>query len=304
VSGFTDRLLLTYWTALTIAVVLRRDRVEAWGWVLLLHAVVIAAIVVLRRRRDRWPHAHAWYPLLVPLIAFQEAAFLSTLFADGWQDHHILALEARLFDVPPTVWLGQFRSQSLSEMLQFGYLSYFLFLPLIGFVLYRRADQAPFFGVMAATMLAYIACYAVFLVFPTEGPAHTLRHLHPLPPPEGPLASLVQFIQRAGTHGNAFPSAHVAGAIVPAIFATRYAIRYAPLLFALMILLCVGAVYDRYHYVSDIAGGLVIGVAAAWFVLARATWRHRRNTAATAPESQAASSPARPGADAASHVSK
>jgi len=267
-AGFTDRLLLCYWIALAAAVFVRRARVEAWPSLLLLHAVVIGLIVVLVRNRERWPAAHAWYPLFVPLLAFQEAAYLHDLFVDSWRDQYVLEFEARIFGTPPTVWLAQFRSLSLSEMLQFGYLSYFLFLPLIGIVLYRRIDKAPFFGVMAATMLSYVVCYVIFLLFPTEGPAHTLRHLHVLPPPEGPLSSLVQFVQRAGTHGNAFPSAHVAGAIVPAIFAAKYAIRYAPLLFASLILMCGGAVYDRYHYVSDIAGGLLVGAAASWFILA------------------------------------
>lgn len=278
-SGFTDRLLLAYWSALSGAIFLRRDRVDLWAALLVIHAVVIALIVTLMRGRARWPHAHAWYPLLVPLIAFHEAAVLSHLFADGWQDRHILAFEARLFDVPPTAWLQQFRRQTFSEMLQFGYLSYFLFLPFMGFVLYRRADREPFFGLMAATMLAYVTCYVIYLAFPTEGPAHTLRHLHTQPIPEGPLASLVQVTQRAGTHGNAFPSAHIAGAVASALFAAKYAIRYAPLLFALLALMCVGAVYDRYHYASDIAGGLVIGIAATLMVMRKI----ERTTAAADP---------------------
>ena len=64
---------------------------------------------------------------------------------------------------------------------------------------------------MAATVLGYLTCYVIFLTFPTEGPAHTLRHLHTQPLPDGPLRSAVVFVQRAGTHGNAFPSAHVVG---------------------------------------------------------------------------------------------
>jgi membrane-associated phospholipid phosphatase len=267
VSGFTDRLLLIYWSVLSVAIILRRDRIEVWEELLVLHAALLALIVVLMRCRARWPHAHAWYPLLLPLIAFHETAVLHDLFVDGWQDQYILAFEARLFEVPPTVWLQQFRRQTFSEMLQFGYVSYFLFLPFIGFVLYRREDKQPFYGLMAATMLAYVVCYVIYLVFPTEGPAHTLRTLHTLPIPEGPLASLVQFTQRAGTHGNAFPSAHVAGAVVSALFAARYALRYAPLLFALLVLMCAGAVYDRYHYASDIAGGLLIGIAAALWTM-------------------------------------
>jgi membrane-associated phospholipid phosphatase len=267
--NIADRLLIGYWSLLTVAVLVQRARVEAWPWLVLLHAALIAMIVVLARGRHRWPAVHAWYPLLLPLLAFHEAAWLHDLFVDGWQDRHILAFEAWLFDVPPTVWLQQFRRQSFSEMLQFGYLSYFLFLPFLGFVLYRRSAREPFYAMIAAAMLANVVCYVIFLVFPTEGPAHTLRHLHTQPIPDGPLASLVQLTQRAGTHGNAFPSAHAAGAMVPAIFAAKYAVRYAPLLFASLALMSVGAVYDRYHYASDMAGGLLIGGAAALVMIRR-----------------------------------
>jgi membrane-associated phospholipid phosphatase len=31
--------------------------------------------------------------------------------------------------------------------------------------------------------------------------------------------------------------------------------------------MCAGAVYDRYHYASDIAGGLLIGIAAALWMM-------------------------------------
>ncbi len=200
----------------------------------------------------------------MPLIMFPEAALLHDLFVDEWRDGLILAFEAALFREPPTLWLSGFSWLALSELLQLGYLSYFLFLPVVAAILYARPDKTAFFALMAASLLGYVMCYVVFLVFPTEGPAYTLRHLHTQPLPQGPLYGLVTFIQQAGTHGNAFPSAHVAGAVVPVIFAWRYVPALVPWLLPLLLLLCVGAVYDRYHYVSDVLGGLVIGVAAAW----------------------------------------
>jgi membrane-associated phospholipid phosphatase len=147
-------------------------------------------------------------------------------------------------------------------------------------VLYSREDKAPFYGVMAATVLGYITCYVIFLIFPTEGPAHTLRHLHTQPLPDGPLHSLVAFTQRAGTHGNAFPSAHAVGAVVPVIFAWRYVPKLVPWLLPLLVLMCAGAVYDRYHYASDMVGGVLIGVAAAAFVMiaqSHPRWARRLN---------------------------
>ena len=265
-ANFTDRLLLIYFTALAAAIVVRHDRVPAWPSFLALHAIVIALIIALVLNSRRWPHARAWYPLVIPLIAFLEAALLHDIFVGEWRDRYIIAFEARLFAQPPTVWLGHRSSVVFSELLQIGYLSYFLFLPAVAAILYMRSDPRPFFNLMAAVMLGYVSCYVLFLIFPTEGPAHTLRHLHTVPLPDGPFRFAVLFIQRAGTHGNAFPSAHVVGAVVPVIFAWRFVPQLAPWLTALLLLMCVGAVHDRYHSASDMAGGLVIGGLAAWLM--------------------------------------
>jgi len=265
-TNFTDRLYLAYFTALTIAIVILRQRVPGWTSFVALNAMVITSILALVHFSRRWPHAHAWYPLLLPIIAFPEAAQLRDLLVDEWRDPYLLAIEAAVFAEPPTVWLGRFRSMLFSEIVQAGYLSYFLFLPVVAGVLYLRQGKSAFFAVMAATVLGYLACYVIFLVFPTEGPAHTLRHLHTQPVPAGPLRSAVEFLQKAGTHGNAFPSAHAVGAVVPVIFAWHHAKKLATWLLPLLVLMCVGAVYDRYHYASDMIGGIIIGVAAATFV--------------------------------------
>lgn len=252
-----------------MVIVVRRDQVAGWSSFVALHVTVIALIAVLVWWQHWWVHAHAWYPLVIPLLAFPTIALLHDVLVREWRDPYLLAFEAALFPTPPTVWLGQFSSVIFSEILQLGYLAYFLFLPIVGLILYSRPDRKPFYALMAAAMLGYVICYVTFLVFPTEGPAHTLRHLHTRPLPSGPLYSAVLFIQKAGTHGNAFPSAHVVGAVVPVIFAWRYVPKLAPGLLPLLVLMCVGAVYDRYHYASDMIAGLLIGSASAWFMLRR-----------------------------------
>jgi membrane-associated phospholipid phosphatase len=64
--------------------------------------------------------------------------------------------------------------------------------------------------------------------------------------------------EAAGRH-NAFPSAHVAGAVVALIFAWRHAPKLGLSLPPLVTLLCLGAVYDRYHYLSDVGRELSLG---------------------------------------------
>jgi membrane-associated phospholipid phosphatase len=58
--------------------------------------------------------------------------------------------------------------------------------------------------------------------------------------------------------GAAFPSSHVAIALVTVYFSFRYlrAIRWAHLIVA--ILLCVSTVYCRYHYAVDVPAGVLM----------------------------------------------
>jgi membrane-associated phospholipid phosphatase len=281
-SNFADRMYLSYFTGGAILILLLRHRVPGWRVFVELHVIMIAVVLSLVLGARRFKTAHAWYPLVIPLVTFPEIAQLNFLFVTGWRDQFLLDLEARLFPEPPTVALSRIGSPVITEILQIGYLSYFFHLVIVAAVLYRRTDKAPFFGVIAASVLGYMLCYAIYVTFPTEGPAHTLRHLHTTPLTGGAFHWMVNLAQRAGVHGNAFPSAHVVGAMVPLVFAWRYAPRLAVWLTPLVMLLCIGAVYDRYHYVSDVVAGIPLGAAAASFVMlaqARPRWARWLNIA-------------------------
>ena len=219
--NLVDRLYVGYFLGLGVLIFALHQRVPAWPAFLEVHAVCLAAVLALgagARRNRVWNFLHDWYPLLAFIVCFEEVARLSFLLVDGWQDAGLLALEARLFAIPPTLWLRQFASPLFTEMMELGYFSYFGLLMIVGGVLYGRADRRPFRQVMTASVLSYFFCYAVFLLFPTEGPAHTLRHGAALP--GGPFHWAVLQIQRvAGVHGNAFPSSHVAAGVVALIFA-------------------------------------------------------------------------------------
>jgi membrane-associated phospholipid phosphatase len=60
-------------------------------------------------------------------------------------------------------------------------------------------------------------------------------------------------------HGGAFPSSHVAIAIICNIALGQYRPRYGWYLLPVTILLCVSTVYCHYHYAVDVAAGVVSG---------------------------------------------
>ena len=72
---------------------------------------------------------------------------------------------------------------------------------------------------------------------------------------------MVRLIQNhGGVHGNAFPSAHIMLAFVVLVFVYKFLPRVAPFLLVPILLMCVGAVYDGYHYASDVAAGALVGI--------------------------------------------
>lgn len=274
----TDRLYVAWFVGLGALVA--GYRVEGWLVLVGLHAAAVALIAALVAGAGRWPAAHAWYPLLVPLATFPEVARLNLLVVSTWQDGPLLAFEGWLFPEPPTAWLPRVTPLAVAELFRAGYLSYFVLLLIVAGLFRRRRQEAPFRGVIAASVLAYLACYVVFLAWPMEGPAHTLRHPAPESIEGGPLRSLVRFVQQAGVHGNAFPSAHVAGAVPPLVFAWRYAPGLGRVLAGLIVLMGLGAVHDGYHYASDVVAGALVGAAAAAIVLAvqrTPAWARRVN---------------------------
>ncbi len=267
-----DRLYFAWYLALSVAVAMERAQVSAWTGLLALHGAVLLIIGLLAwgAPRDRAARFfHNWYPLAVFIVAFEEVARLSLVFVHHWQDAYILRWEAGLFPTPPTVWFSQHASPWLTELLNLGYFGYFVLLMIVGGALYPREDKRPFRQVMTASVLSYMFCYVVFLAFPTEGPAHTLAPLHGASLHGGPFHWAVLLIQKfAGVHGNAFPSSHVAAAVVSLVFAWRYLPRLGAVLTPVVLLLCAGAVYDRYHYFLDVVAGLMVGVLVACVVLA------------------------------------
>lgn len=270
-TNFVDRLYLGYFLVLSGLVLAFQHRLPHWPDYLLLHAVGFAVVVLLAvggRHSRAVEFFHDWYPVLAFIVLFEEVARLSLLVVPVWRDPYILEVEARLFHTPPTDWLRQFASPAVTEIMEAGYFSYFLYVLIVGGVLYAQRHQRAFREVMSANVLAYSLCYIWFILFPTQGPAHTLDGVPNAALPGGPFHWAVLLIQQlGGVQGNAFPSSHVAAGFASVFFAWRYLPRLGAVLTPFLALLCLGAVYDGYHYLSDVAGGLVFGALAVAMVL-------------------------------------
>jgi len=179
-------------------------------------------------------------------------------------DSSIHQFELNIFGVHPTVYLQKFISPLLTEIMTFGYFSYYLIFILPPFILYffRRKGTAPLIFAMS---LAYYFCFISFILFPCAGPRFTLADKYTLPL-KGYFLPTIQgkIMAKFALKGGAFPSSHVAMVVASLLIVKKYMCWLYYLMLPLVIMVALGAIYGRYHYVTDVISGGIVGIISAY----------------------------------------
>jgi membrane-associated phospholipid phosphatase len=269
-TNLTDRIYLAAHCVLTLLVCARYPEVKHWPWYVAWNLIAMGAILVVARKQHDgqfWEFAHDWLPMIFFVTAFEEVSFLSLAVRGAWQNPYLIAWESAVLAAPPAEWLRRWASPWFSELLEFGYLSFYPLYPVVAGMLWawrgRPGCAGAFRRLTDALSVTYAFCYTVYLLFPTRSPSHNVGlNFAALPHSGGPFHFLVRLIQsRGGVHGNAFPSSHIAVAFVGLVFVVRYFPRAAPWLLVCVLLMCGGAVNDGYHYALDVIAGALLGMA-------------------------------------------
>lgn len=267
--NLTDRIYLAVHVALTVLVCARYDVVRHWWWYVVWNVFVIAAIMFLTRKQHNgtvWEFARDWLPAIFFITVFEQVSFLSLALRGGWQNPTLIAWESALFSMPPAEWLRRFSAPWFTELLEFGYLSFYPLYPAVAGTFWAWRSRARFRGAFRrltdSLSVGYAVCYATYLLFPTRSPSHNVGlNAGPAAQSGGPFHFLVRFVQgSAGVHGNAFPSSHIMLAFVVLVFVFRYFPRLALPLLVCILLMSAGAVYDGYHYTLDVVAGALLGI--------------------------------------------
>jgi len=283
VCGLFEWVTLAYLAVLSFLIVIFRHNLPAAYLYLAAHLFLAVALVALCWAGARWPSPalrflRHWYPMLLFLGFFEELHYLVRLIHPGWFDPGLIQFDFAIFGVHPTVWLEQFATPALNDFMQFAYMSYYFYGLILGAILFAHKEQHSFWQVMTATAVAYYLGYLISILFPIEGPYHTLAGLQRGELTGGPFTALMGFIESWGrVHGAAFPSAHVSGSFAALLGAWRYRRRlfwgFLPFFLAML----VATIYGRYHYVADVLAGLVVG-AFGWTLAALLQRRSARES--------------------------
>ena len=207
-----------------------------------------------------WRFWRCWYPHLFFLFCFEELAYLVHLVNPNWQDAKLIAFDHWMFGVHPALWLEQFATPVRNEFIQLAYLTYFVYLVVLGGILYYRKEWHAYWSVMTYSATAYAIGYVIAMLFPIESPWFAMAGMWHGELHGGPFTATINFIEHYGrVRGAAFPSEHVAGSVAALWGAWRFRRWLFWLMLPLFVAMCVSTVWGRYHYVADIFGGIVTG---------------------------------------------
>jgi len=200
-----------------------------------------------------------WLPLFLFTFLYRDTGQIVHLIHKEWFDGILVSIDRALFGTDLGVWVERFDHPVLNEIFRLGYASYYLLIIFGAGFHYFRSDRFYYISFMSKVTLAFCLSYITFIIFPVEGPRFFNAHLFSTNM-DGLYFSLVQqdIIHIASIQGGAFPSSHVAVALI--VWQSFYKkhrglfIIMSPFITALII----GTIWGRYHYAIDVVAGILL----------------------------------------------
>jgi membrane-associated phospholipid phosphatase len=250
------------------------------------HILAVAVVLLAPQARADGPvgrFAGDWYPMLL-LGAFYAEVGVLNIDVGYHHDLTIQHLEQWIFGSQVSYrWIREEPNPVLSWVLHTCYLAYYgiLYASPLGLWLAGRRDAARF--TIFAVVVTFYACFIVFLFYPVTGPRYALALADNPATRVWPARAAHWVLDQADSWGAAFPSSHVAGAVVATLCALRF---WRPLGLALLPLtvgMVFAVVYGQFHYASDALAGLAVAIVVLTSLNAGAA-RVRAVSLAPAPE--------------------
>jgi len=199
----------------------------------------------------------SFYPLALLFYFYPETASINNfIFKD--LDPLVANLEVTIFGGFPSVWFSQYMPWKwFSELMHFGYFSYFPLIFILCYSIYKKSFENFNFVIFVICMSFYMY-YIFFILFPVAGPQYYLI------PPDNQVTDgylfrdILQFMQNVGEGPTgAFPSSHVGIITIVLFLAFKFRKPLLKWFIPISIILYFSTVYIKAHYVIDVIAGFL-----------------------------------------------
>lgn len=277
----TAWLAITYLVIHSAFVLCGRRRVARRARILAVNALLMAAFaaLILIGLRHETPEARwllalrLWAPVVFFWWAYTWARHTLYVFhsPDFSYDDSILRWESRRLSQLSLKWARR-GSPFRTELLHVFYLSYYLYTPFLGLYLHLEERLLEFEAMTFAVLCGYLVGYTSFALIPVWGPRWALVEAGLLDRAEqrlqgGPVTALINSVMYEGPalKGGAMPSTHSSTGLIFGYWGWQlWGFEAGVIAGGLVLGMWVASIYGRYHYVSDIAVGALLGALALW----------------------------------------
>ena len=208
-------------------------------------------------------------PLIMLAAFWPELDLLRLGLPAAGYDDVILMLDQQMFGTHlHAMWLPSMPHVWLSELMHAFYFGYYplIVLPALALLVSQRREALH--DLSLRLMVAYVACYLIYIPFPVYGPSLTFGQFAG-PHTDGLMYRAVAAALQVGdSPGTAFPSSHVVGAVTLAVVGWRWFSRPVAWLMTIEALgVLLSTVYTQHHYGIDAVTGLVLGLGVQFIIV-------------------------------------
>ena len=207
------------------------------------------------------------YIQAIYIIYFTESIWLSQLMFNGTSFDWIFAnIDFRIFGYQPAIQFPRYFQQYriINEMFFFSYFFYYGLVATGVWILFIRKRYEESIRTLFIISVSFFIMYVWFIFFPVKGPKYYFVELNQMwyTNFRGFFFTKVMkgLFNNTNLGGAAFPSSHVALALISFILNWRYNRYLVPAYLPLTILLFISTVYLYAHYFIDIPAGIVAGI--------------------------------------------
>jgi len=262
-----DQLTIVFFGLLDLGILLFPHNVDKPVYQFSKHLLVIALILIIIPILDRQKNIllfflRRWYLVISITFIYWDVGNFIHLIYPGYFDQPILQMEQQVFGILPNIRVQQLVNPVLTEFMQLSYAIYWFTIPVGAAIFYFKKKYEIYDQMLFYVLLTFFISYVIFIIFPVSGPRFTLVDQIKVAY-EGLLLTplLRNFVAQAGLRGGAFPSSHVAVAIVILFFMWKYLPRIGKRYFLpAVIALSLATVYGQYHYITDVLAGFSLGI--------------------------------------------
>lgn len=203
-----------------------------------------------------------YYPILLYGYFYISVSATNKVFFPDWLDPFFQRIDLLIFGYLPSLeWGLTYTNIWLREWLYFSYFAYYLMiigLPLLFYLKHREAmDEVVF-----VLSFVFFFCYFVYSWLPVVGGRYIpLAHELTKQSQGGPFTWVMALIYTKSPHwGGAFPSSHIAIALVLSLLALKYFRKLGYAFLFVSFFLAIATVYCHYHWFIDTVFGILTGL--------------------------------------------